>query len=181
MSAVMAKISERSLRHSGLRKATKEAWSAYVRRRWPENCQAHCEREFDLTPGRANGLVWSNITQPTIDHILAHPRGGRIVLLEVAALQFGQSLHELIADAVTTLRERAADERARAEETEGRLVALSDRLVTAGSRVASAGARRAAGEPRGWSGDGRRTARGPDRPTDGLAGGDLSLWTEEDG
>lgn len=116
---------------SVVKRTTKEAWSAYCRRRWPTNCQAHCEREWDLTPGRANGLVWSNTTQTTIDMIAAHPRGGTLVLLEVEAIRAGLTLHELLAGAVAALRERAANERAKADAEDRALVALADRLSAA--------------------------------------------------
>lgn len=107
----------------------RNAWAKYVRQRWTVNTQAHVEQEWDLTPGRANGVVWGNITQNTIDHILDHPRGGLLVMLAVLAEKFGTDLAGLIAGVITEMRERLDHERARNEAEAGRLVALAARAA----------------------------------------------------
>lgn len=129
MGASVAKISSESLALSARRGfGMRNAWAKYVRNRWPQNTQAMCEREWDLTPGRANGLVFANVTQNTIDQILDHPRGGILVMLAVLAEKFGTDLAGLIAGVITEMRGRLDHERARTEAADRRLVALSSRF-----------------------------------------------------
>jgi len=132
MSGAMAKFLEEPLSLSVRReprKSTKAAWAAYVRRRWPRDCQAHVMREWHLTPGRANGVVWSNITQTTIDLILQHPRGGAKIALEVLAIQFGEDLHGLIAGVVADVRRGIDHERQRIAAEEQKLSTLARRIA----------------------------------------------------
>lgn len=155
------KISEDFLPQFEVRRATKEAWSAYARRRWPTNCQAMAQREFDLSPGRANGMVWANITQTTIDQILAHPNGGAAVALEVLSLQFGLDVHGLITGVVSQLQQRVEHERARNEAEARRLVALAERARTLASLSRPVRSR-----------VGARSFVEPDDDLRGVAGGD---------
>jgi hypothetical protein len=141
MSAALAKISEDFLALSEVRRTTKQAWAAYVRRRWPTNCQAHVEREWGLSAGRANGVVWSNITQKTIDQILDHKRGGPTVAIDVLALQFGEDVHAFLESVIADMRRGIADARARNEADDRRLVALSHRLGALRSVPRNVGAR----------------------------------------
>lgn len=105
-------------------KSSKEAWAAYVRRRWPTNTQAMCEREWDLTPGRANGLVWANVTLPTIDHILHHPRSGPLLALEIEAIRFGLSIEAFLERTAQQEREAIANERRQFEAREARVAQI---------------------------------------------------------
>lgn len=105
-------------------RSTKDAWSAYVRDRWPSNCQAMCEREWGLTPGRANGLVWSNVTTPTIDQILAHKRGGPLVALQVEALRFRLEIETFLDRCADQEREALADERKKFAAREQRIASM---------------------------------------------------------
>lgn len=118
----MHEISEESLAKIGPRKATKNAWAAYVRKVWPLNTQAMVETHWNLSPGRANGVVWGNVSQPTIDQILSHKNGGPMLALKIEALAWGVDWTEFVRAAVAQeLKEirhekrqlDAADERAR--------------------------------------------------------------------
>lgn len=124
MGSLTLKISEDFTSFSGVRHSTKEAWAAYVRRRWPTNCQAMCEREWDLSPGRANGLVWSNATQPTVDQILHHKRGGPLLALEVEAVRFGLGIDAFLERCAEQEREALAHERRQFEAREARVRAM---------------------------------------------------------
>lgn len=129
MGGAMTKISEQSLpqiRHGfGMR----NAWAAYVRERWPTNTQAMVEREWTLTPGRANGVVWANITQNTIDMILDHPRGGLLVMLAVLAKKWRTDLAGLLMSAIDQQRRKLADARIEYETQDERLAALAPRAA----------------------------------------------------
>lgn len=105
-----------------------QAWAAYVRRRWPRDCVAHVQAEWDLSPGRARGAVFGTITQSTIYQIHAHPRGGPSVALDVLALGWNLSATALIDHVLSVERGKLQDEQQRLAETDARLVALSRRL-----------------------------------------------------
>jgi len=156
-------------------KSLKEAWAAWARRRWPTNCQANLERAFDLSPGRAHGVVWTGITLPTIEHIIDHPNGGLSVWIEVEAIRRGLELDAFFERIAAEEREAIADERRQFEAREARVVAL-EAMATARRRHArddhrqgAVLARQADAEPgTGAAGLGRAEAVRP--------GGDLALY-----
>lgn len=125
------KISEQSFARLTRRVATKQAWAAYVRRCWPENAISHVQREWDLTDGQARGLVYGHASQPTIDAILRHKRGGAILAIRIEAIAWGVTWEDFIHAAIeqelediaygTRELERAAQRAERARK------ALSDR------------------------------------------------------
>jgi len=169
--------SYREIRKSRITRTTKESWAAYVRRRWqpPLNCQAMCEREWSLSPGRAHGLVWSNVTLPTIDAILAHRNGGLRVLLEVEAIRLGLSVDAFFERIADEERQAIAHERRQFEAREARVVALEAMAAARRSharddhRQGAVLARQADAEPgAGAAGLGRAEAVRP--------GGDLALY-----
>lgn len=93
---LMAKISDEFLPLStGTRPADygmKNALAAYVRRRWPENTVKSVMREFDLSEGKARGVVFANSTFSALDHINQHPRGGPLLIAQIAAAAAGRCL-----------------------------------------------------------------------------------------
>lgn len=107
---------------------TKQAWADYVRRRWPENCVAHVQREWSLSEGEARGVVFSSISQRVIDQIRAHKRGGLTVVLAVEATAWGTTTRQLISAWVEIERGRIADERARGDDDDRRMVEIAKRL-----------------------------------------------------
>lgn len=125
MQGLAMQIPSKSVRLSSEpRSTTCEAWASYVRRRFPQNCLAMCQREWDLSEGRARGLVWSQATQRTIEQILAHPRGGVRVLLAVEAIRWGLEIHELLERYADEERAAIAHERTRLEDEERRIAAV---------------------------------------------------------
>lgn len=91
---------------TGGRLSTKNAWALYARRRWPQNGVKLAMAEWGLTEGEAKGLYAAQISQPTIDKIIDHKRGGfglGLLILEIRC-QIGLRAW------VQSERERAADE-----------------------------------------------------------------------
>jgi len=93
MEAIL-EISSKNLRTSSfVRMGTKQAWAAYVRRRfYGEKLLHRCMDEWDLTEGEARGLIYTQVSQRTIDKIKHHKRGGWRVALEIEALIQGEAL-----------------------------------------------------------------------------------------
>jgi len=72
----VGEISSKYVSESSERLTTKNAWAMYARRRWPNNGVKGSMAEWSLTEGEAKGLIYAQISQPTIDKILDHPNGG---------------------------------------------------------------------------------------------------------
>ena len=106
---------------------TKQAWAAYVRRRFPRDAVAHVQRTFDLSEGEARGAVFASISGRTIDKIIAHRRGGLAVLFEVHAIQRNATVEGLIVTLLNDQQQRIEHERARIEEEHRRISALRSR------------------------------------------------------
>lgn len=119
MASVAVQISSKPVARSSVSVATssKAAWASYVARRWKVNRVAAVQAEWDLTEGEAKGLVYGQSSQPTIDKIKLHKRGGWSVALAVDAILLGQPLETFI----TQEAERARHER---EQWEAREVSL---------------------------------------------------------
>lgn len=83
----------------------KNSLARYVRRRWPQLTVAAVSAEWGLSEGEARGVVYASASQPVIDKILKHKRGGWMLLLDIAAEVIGQDL----ADHLETERERHAE------------------------------------------------------------------------
>ena len=82
----MGEISSFKVAKSSERLSTKNAWALYARRRWPSSGVKSAMAEWDLTEGEAKGLFAAQISQPTIDKIIDHPRGGfglGLLILEI--------------------------------------------------------------------------------------------------
>lgn len=124
MELTLREISSKSVRQSSLRLTTKNAWARYVRRRWPNNTLAMIMAEFDLSEGRARGVLYAQITQSTIDAIIDHPRGGFALGLEILVIKTGINLEQFI----ELEAEEAANERARWEARELHLAGMEARL-----------------------------------------------------
>jgi hypothetical protein len=110
----------------------KNALAAYVRRRWPENTVKSVMREFDLSEGKARGVVFANSTFSALDHINQHTNGGPLLVAQICAAAAGRSL---VAEA-----ERAHENAQKSWETRDRgLSRLSGSLrALAGDRPGSA-------------------------------------------
>lgn len=107
---------------------SKQAWAKYARTRWQENAVGHAQAEWDLSPSRARGLVYGNVTQQTVDQIRKHPRGGIGIALTVEAVAFDITLDELLARFITRQIQEAADERQKQEDRVSRLDSLRRQL-----------------------------------------------------
>lgn len=86
MSGAYMEFSDDFITTSATRLSTKNAWALYARRRWPQNTVKQAMAEWDLTDGEARGLVFAQISQPTIDKIIDHNRGGfglGLLILEI--------------------------------------------------------------------------------------------------
>jgi len=124
MELACMEISSKSVTKSSEAFTTKNAWARYVRRRWGENALKKSMIEWDLTEGRARGLLYANVTQSTIDQILDHPNGGFALGLEILVIKTGLSLEGYIEQQAG----EAAHERARIEAKERALASLQTRL-----------------------------------------------------
>lgn len=78
----------------GLSRATRDALAEYTRLRWPTGRRKAIEREWDLSPDQARGVMEATASASTIDAIWMHPRGGWAVLLPVLGAVVGKPLHE---------------------------------------------------------------------------------------
>ena len=126
-------FSSKSVARSSARRGTKDAWAEYVRRRWKINCVAAAQAEWDLTEGEAKGLVYGQASQPTIDKILDHHRGGFRLGLAILELRTQTAL----ANFIETEAERAKHERTTWEERERHLARLE--ALARGRRSDAAG------------------------------------------
>ena len=131
MQGLTMEFSSKSVAGSSVRRSTKDAWSEYVRRRWKTNCVGEIQAEWDLTEGEAKGLLYAQASQPTIDKILDHPRGGFRLGLAILELRTQTAL----ANFIETAAERAKHERTTWEERERHLARL-EALVRAGAERA---------------------------------------------
>jgi hypothetical protein len=125
MSGAVVKISYENFRTSSksVGFSTKNAWARWARQRYPNNGVKGLMAEFGLTEGEAKGLIYAQASQPTIDKLLDHPRGGFGLGLEILAIRTGISLEQYIEDQARG----AADERRRAEDRERYLESLEAR------------------------------------------------------
>jgi hypothetical protein len=103
--------SEFAVKSSGVRLSTKNAWALYVRRRWPQNGVKLAMAEWDLTEGEAKGLFAAQASQPTIDKIIDHKRGGFALGLLILEIRTQTALRSWL----QTERERLSHEANRAE------------------------------------------------------------------
>lgn len=106
------------------RLSTKNAWALYVRRRWPSNGVKLAQAEWGLSEGEAKGLFAAQASQPTIDKILDHPRGGMRLGLLILEIRFQTHLSAFI----HTEQERLADEAARAAADADAMAKMARRL-----------------------------------------------------
>lgn len=102
---------------SSVRLSTKDAWAHYARRRWPTNGVKSAMVEWSLTEGEAKGLFGAQISQPTIDKIIEHPRGGFALGLTILQIKTRTALTDFIA----TEKARHAAARQEIEDQERRL------------------------------------------------------------
>lgn len=91
---------------SSARLSTKNAWGLYARRRFPQNGVKLAMAEWNLTEGEAKGLFAAQISQPTIDKIIDHPRGGFGLGLLILEIRTQTALRAW----VQSERERLSDE-----------------------------------------------------------------------
>lgn len=105
----MGEISSDFAVKSSAKLSTKNAWALYARRRWPTNGVKTAMAEWGLTEGEAKGLFAAQISQPTIDKILDHPRGGFGLGLLILEVRMQTGLRAW----VQSERERLSDEAAR--------------------------------------------------------------------
>lgn len=117
-------ISSKSVARSSGRTSTKNAWARYVRRRWATNGVKAAMAEWGLSEGEAKGLLYAQASQPTIDKIIDHPRGGFALGLEILVLKTGINLEQFI----ELEAEEAANERARWEARELHLAKMEARV-----------------------------------------------------
>jgi hypothetical protein len=110
----MVKISYNDVRTSSFPVGftTKNAWARWARNRYPSNGLKGLMGEFGLTEGEARGLLYAQASQPTIDKLLDHPRGGFGLGLEILVIRTGISLEQYIEEQA----KGAENERERAEE-----------------------------------------------------------------
>lgn len=136
------------LKSSVARLSTKNAWALYARRRWPVNGVKCAMAEWGLTEGEAKGLFAAQISQPTIDKIIDHPRGG-----------FGLGLLILEIRTQTALRSWVHSERERLAHESEQHAAAADALAAmardlpARLGLGAAGASRMAGGRRRHDGE----------------------------
>lgn len=81
---------------SSERLSTKNAWALYVRRRWITGGVKAAMREWDLTEGEAKGLFAAQVSQPTIDKIIEHRRGGFALGLLILQIKTQTSISSFI-------------------------------------------------------------------------------------
>lgn len=148
MTGAILKIRDDFGTEKTIRAPSKQAWAAYVRRRWPQNAVCHAQAEWNLTEGQARGLVFGHASQPTIDAILSHRHGGPLLALTIEASAWGLDWEAFVARAISQAQRSIANERAR-------LDAADRRAQLAWSSVRDARARRGGvirlGDPEnGW-------------------------------
>jgi hypothetical protein len=111
MRAAYVEFSDDFIATSATRLSTKNAWGLYVRRRWPQNTVKQAMAEWGLTDGEARGLVFAQVSQPTIDKIIDHKRGGFALGLLILEIRTQTALRSWL----QTERERLSHEANRAE------------------------------------------------------------------
>lgn len=97
------------------------ALARYARNRWPVNALKMIQAEWDLTEGRARGVVDAETTLTTLNLILRHRRGGFGFGLMLLSVMFRTSLEDFI----ETQQGAARAERQKAELAERHLDALA--------------------------------------------------------
>lgn len=128
----------------GLDRPTREALAVYCERRWPTGRRKAIEREWDLTPDEARGIMEATASATTVDRVWKHPRGGWAVALPVLGAVIGHGVGSYFAQEAR----RAAHE---AEQRQRDAEALAAIERAAGHAVLSL------------------VAGGPERVRDGLA------------
>lgn len=123
MTSAVMKVKRNSIQKSadfGL----ENALARYVRTRWPKNTVCEVQREFDLSEGKARGVVYATAARGAINEILRHPNGGwRLGLILMEGV-----IGERLIDFITKERARLAEERQQAEETDRALAQMASRL-----------------------------------------------------
>ena len=128
---------------SSLEFGIQNALARYVRNRWPTNAQKMAQAEWDLTEGRARGVVDAETTLSTLNMILRHKRGGFGFGLMLMTVMFRTSLGDFINQQAGEI-ENEANERA---DTALRFRALARRLSAYGPDSLSKRAGRDAAGP----------------------------------
>jgi hypothetical protein len=123
-SAEFAALPRRGFRVSAVRLSTKNAWAQYARNRWPENGVKHAIVEWDLSEGEAKGLIAAQASQPTIDKILDHPRGGFGLGLTILEIR----LQTRLLDFLETEKGRLENEARRVADAAAAMDQMASRL-----------------------------------------------------
>jgi hypothetical protein len=144
MRIIVGEISSEFAVTSSARLSTKNAWALYARRRWPQNGVKAAMGEWSLTEGEAKGLFAAQVSQPTIDKIIDHPRGGFALGLLVLEIRTQTALRAW----VQSEQERSADAARQHAENAAALGAMARRLPA----VLGLAAGGAGGPPRRRSG-----------------------------
>lgn len=104
----------------GLDRPTREALAVYCRRRWSANLRKAIEREWDLSPDEARGVMEATASGTTVDKIWKHPRGGWAVALPVLGAVIGHGVGSFFAAEAA----RAKDEAERRQQEAQELAAI---------------------------------------------------------
>lgn len=108
-----------------LDRATRDSLAAYCARRWATNRRKEIQREWDLSPDEARGVMEATASASTVDKIWKHRRGGWSVVLPVLGAVIGQGVGEFFA----AERERALHEAEQIKRDAERLAALESAAV----------------------------------------------------
>lgn len=108
-----------------LDRATRDALAAFTVRRWSVNRRKEIQREWDLSPDEARGVMEATASASTIDKIWKHPRGGWSVALPVLGAVIGQGVGDFFA----AERARALHEAEQIRRDAERLAALEDTAI----------------------------------------------------
>jgi hypothetical protein len=112
---------------------SKQAWAAYVRRRFEgADLVKSCQRAWKLSNGEAKGVVYGTISQRVVDKILNHKNGGLSVELEVAAIAWGLTALDLVVLWIDQQKGRNENARDEHDAAARRMVALASRLGAPG-------------------------------------------------
>lgn len=113
MRAAVLEIPSKNFARSSFRLSTKNAWAKWVRNAYRTNALLGLMEDFGLTEGQARGVIYAQASQPTIDQILDHPRGGFWLGLEILCIRLGTTLEDKIAERAEEARHVQAQAKAR--------------------------------------------------------------------
>ena len=102
----------------GLSRATRDALAEYTRLRWPTGRRKAIEREWDLSPDQARGVMEATASAATVDAIWKHSNGGWAVLLPVLGAVVGKPLHEHLRAEIAVVARQQQELEAHAELAE---------------------------------------------------------------